>query len=93
MLDHPFFGERGTFGTVDYPELGPVGVVEPPFKYSDAAAFVRGPAPEMGEHTRQIARTELGLTEDNVDRLIGSDVLYESAGARRRNEAAADAAT
>jgi CoA:oxalate CoA-transferase len=93
MLDHPFFEERGTFGHVDYPELGPVGVVEPPFKYSDAAAFVRGPAPEMGEHTRQIARTELGLTEDDVDRLIGADVLYESTGARRRNEASADVAT
>ncbi len=93
MLDHPFFEERGTFGVVDYPELGPVGVVEPPFKYSDASAFVRGPAPEMGEHTRRIARTELGLTEEDVDRLIGADVLYESAGARRRNEAATGAKT
>jgi CoA:oxalate CoA-transferase len=93
MLGHPFFEARGTFGTVDYPELGPLGVVEPPFKYSDAAAFVRGPAPEMGEHTRQIARSELGLTEEDVDRLIGADVLYESAGARRRNEAATGATT
>jgi crotonobetainyl-CoA:carnitine CoA-transferase CaiB-like acyl-CoA transferase len=85
MLVHPFFAERGMFGTVHYPELGPVTVVEPPFKFSDAAAFVRGPAPEMGEHTREIALSYAGLDEEQIEELIASEVLYESSGARRRN--------
>jgi crotonobetainyl-CoA:carnitine CoA-transferase CaiB-like acyl-CoA transferase len=85
MLVHPFFAERETFGVVDYPELGPVTVMEPPFKYSDASAFVRGPAPEMGEHTREIARSELRLSDAEIERLMEAEVLYESPGARRRN--------
>lgn len=85
MLEHPFFAERQTFGTVEYPEIGPVTVVEPPYKFSASSAEVRGPAPEVGEHTRQIARDQLGLDEDEIDRLMASNVLFESHGAQVRN--------
>jgi CoA:oxalate CoA-transferase len=88
MLTHPFFAERGTFGTVDYPEFGPVRMVEPPFKLERSSAHVRGPAPQMGEHTREIAGADLGLGEDEVQDLIDAGVLYESKGARRRRDAA-----
>jgi crotonobetainyl-CoA:carnitine CoA-transferase CaiB-like acyl-CoA transferase len=85
MLSHPFFAERGTFGSVDYPEIGAVKVVEPPFKLSGATAQVRGPAPEVGEHTREIAHWDLGLSEEEIERAIEAEVLFESLGARRRN--------
>ena len=84
MLEHRFFAERGMFGTIDYPELGPIRVVEPPFKFSNAAAYVRGPAPEVGEHVRDIVGSDLGFEDEEIDRLIKSDVLYESEGAKRR---------
>jgi crotonobetainyl-CoA:carnitine CoA-transferase CaiB-like acyl-CoA transferase len=81
MLEYPLYQRRGTFGTVAYPGLGDVGVVEPPFKFSDARAFVRGRAPEMGEHTRAILASRLGKSDAEIDGLIQSGVLYERAAA------------
>jgi crotonobetainyl-CoA:carnitine CoA-transferase CaiB-like acyl-CoA transferase len=91
MLEYPLFKERGTFGKVQYPGLGDVGVVEPPFKFSDARAFVRGRAPEMGEHTRAILMSRVGKTADEIDALIESGVLYESTVAREETVAASSA--
>lgn len=79
MMEYPLFKQRGTFGTVDYPGLGAVGVVEPPFKFSDARAFVRGRAPELGEHTRAILASRLGKSDAEVDALLTAGVLYEAA--------------
>ena len=87
MLTHQFFQDRAMFGSVDYPEVGPVTVVEPPFKFSNASAQVRGVAPEMGEHGRDICRGLLKLSDDEVTELYAADVLYESEGARRRQQA------
>ena len=33
------------------------------------------PAPDLGEHTRQIARDLLGLDDDEIDRLLAAGVL------------------
>lgn len=88
MLTHPWFEERGVFGKVTYPQLGEVTVVEPPFKFSDADAYVRGPAPEMGEHNREILAGHLGLSEAQIEELHADGVLTESAGAKRLRERA-----
>jgi crotonobetainyl-CoA:carnitine CoA-transferase CaiB-like acyl-CoA transferase len=87
MSEHSFFQERNSFSQVEYPECGPVTVMEPPFNFSDADAKVRGPAPEMGEHTRSILQSRLGLSDDDLAKMFESDVIAESAGARRRNGA------
>jgi crotonobetainyl-CoA:carnitine CoA-transferase CaiB-like acyl-CoA transferase len=49
----------------------------------DGAAFrgarMAGPdirrAPDLGEHTRQIAREQLGLDDDEIDGLLAAGVL------------------
>jgi CoA:oxalate CoA-transferase len=69
---------------VDYPELGPVKVVEPPYTFSDAPAYVRGPAPQAGEHNHLILKKHLGLSEEEIMALAEQGVLYESRSARRR---------
>jgi crotonobetainyl-CoA:carnitine CoA-transferase CaiB-like acyl-CoA transferase len=35
------------------------------------------PAPMLGEHTRQLCRDRLGLTDTEIDQLIADDVLEE----------------
>jgi CoA:oxalate CoA-transferase len=85
MLEHPFFVQRGMFAPVEYPGIGPVTMVQPPFSFSDGKAFVKGPAPEMGEHSRQLVADVLGRDEDEIDRLMSIDALFESEGARERN--------
>jgi hypothetical protein len=38
MPEHPYFVARGSFGEVEYPGVGPVRVLRPPFRFSDATA-------------------------------------------------------
>jgi CoA:oxalate CoA-transferase len=84
MPQHPYFAARGTFAEIDYPEVGPVTVTRPPFRFSGADARVRGVAPEMGEGGREVAIRLGGRSPDDVDDLFRRGVLYESVGARRR---------
>jgi crotonobetainyl-CoA:carnitine CoA-transferase CaiB-like acyl-CoA transferase len=86
MLEHPFFESRGTFSTIDYPELGPIQVVEPPFKFSRNPAHVRGPAPQLGEHNVEVLSSRLGLSADEIVELTEAGVLFESPAARARHE-------
>jgi CoA:oxalate CoA-transferase len=76
MMEHRFFRQRGTFGKVTYPGLGEIGVVEPPFKFSGADAYVRGPAPEMGSGTWEVLTKDLGLTPEEISELADGDVVY-----------------
>jgi CoA:oxalate CoA-transferase len=78
MLSHRFFKQRQTFGQVDYPELGPVSVVEPPYKLRSSEARIRGRAPEMGEHTRDIVGRLPGMDAATIAGLMAAGVLYES---------------
>ena len=41
------------------------------------------PAPMPGEHTRTLCRTVLGMTDDEVDRLVADGILFESRIAER----------
>jgi crotonobetainyl-CoA:carnitine CoA-transferase CaiB-like acyl-CoA transferase len=66
---------RGFAVQIDQPGVGPLVL--------DGAAFrgarMTGPdirrAPDLGEHTRQIAREQLGLDDDEIDRLLAAGVL------------------
>jgi CoA:oxalate CoA-transferase len=84
MPDHPYFVARGSFGAVEYPGVGPVRVLRPPFRFSDATAEVRGVAPELGEGGREVAARLGGPSEEALDDLFARGVLVESAGARAR---------
>jgi crotonobetainyl-CoA:carnitine CoA-transferase CaiB-like acyl-CoA transferase len=86
MPEHPYFAARGTFTEVEYPEVGSVTVMRPPFRFSGAEAGVRGVAPEMGEGGRELATTLGGLSAEAVEELFERGVLFESAGARRRRD-------
>jgi crotonobetainyl-CoA:carnitine CoA-transferase CaiB-like acyl-CoA transferase len=46
------------------------------------------PAPEMGEHTRELARELLKLDEADIERLIALDVLQEGVSSGRDRTAA-----
>ena len=84
IWEHPHFRARGAFQVVDYPELGPIEVVAPPYKFSETPAKVRGPAPQLGEHNHKVLTTQLGLSPDEVQALTDDGVLYESEAARQR---------
>ena len=84
ILEHPHFRGRGAFQVIDYPELGPIEVVAPPYKCTETQAKVRGPAPQPGEHNYEVLTTYLGLTTAEIGALTDEGVLYESEAARKR---------
>lgn len=87
ILGHPFFQRRGAFQTIDYPELGPVTVVAPPFSFSETPVAVRGPAPQFGEHNEEILTRFLGLSSAEIAALHERGVLFASEAAHQRQQA------
>lgn len=58
----------------NHPVLGVLKQVGFPLKFSEAEGAVRRPAPELGEHTREIL-TSLGLTADEIEELAAENVI------------------
>ena len=70
---------RDFLRVLEQPGLEPRTVDNAPFRSQRIPAPADIPAPEPGEHTREICIGLLGLTTDEVDRLIASGVLEEPA--------------
>ena len=60
-LDHPVAGKRL------YPGI--------PFHFSASSQLVSAPAPILGQHTDEICREVLGMTEDQIEKLKSQGVL------------------
>ena len=76
-------GDRGAFQTIDYPELGPIEVVSPPYKFSETPARVRGPSPQLGEHSYDVLGRYLGLSSEEVEGLAEQGVLLRRSSRNR----------
>jgi crotonobetainyl-CoA:carnitine CoA-transferase CaiB-like acyl-CoA transferase len=62
---------------LDQPAVGPVRQPQPAAIFEDTPSEIRGPAPGLGEHTRDIL-SELGLTQDAIEGLIASGAAAAS---------------
>lgn len=56
-------------------EMGMTTYNAPPFRFSDAASDPSSGAPLLGEHTREICSTVLGLSDAEIDRLAACGAL------------------
>ena len=65
LAEEPSLRETGTVVEVDHPTRGKYLTVGNPIKLSDSPSEV-GRSPLLGEHTDEILRDVLGLTEDEV---------------------------
>ena len=59
----------GMFPEIDHPELGPYRTVSAPMRFQSADVRPRGPAPSVGQHSRQILQ-DLGIANIDIDALI-----------------------
>ncbi len=84
IFQHPHFRSRGAFQVIDYPELGPIEVVAPPYKCTETQAKIRGPAPQPGEHNHEVLTSYLGFTPAEIETMTDQGILYESEAARKR---------
>jgi crotonobetainyl-CoA:carnitine CoA-transferase CaiB-like acyl-CoA transferase len=86
--DDPQLRARDFLRVLEQPGLEPRVVDNTPFRSQRIPVPAKIPAPEPGEHTRQICTGLLGLTTEEVDRLIASGVLEESARSAEAGEPA-----
>jgi benzylsuccinate CoA-transferase BbsE subunit len=67
---------RDYFQTVDYPALGTELTLVGPFaKLSASPVVPPRPSPTLGEHNEEILSGELGVTQDDMQRLFAQRVL------------------
>jgi crotonobetainyl-CoA:carnitine CoA-transferase CaiB-like acyl-CoA transferase len=76
-LDDPHLAARGYPQPLEQPPIGMLVLEGPAFRGSDLPPPRVEPAPLIGEHTREIARNELGLAEAEIDALLADGVLEE----------------
>jgi formyl-CoA transferase len=70
------YAATGFLVNLTEPEAGDVVTENVPMRMSLTPGKVRGFAPLMGEHTHEIARNLLGLSDDEIRKLDEEKVLY-----------------
>jgi crotonobetainyl-CoA:carnitine CoA-transferase CaiB-like acyl-CoA transferase len=76
-LSDPQLLHRGYPKLVVQPEYESILVEGPPFLGSDLPEPVIAPAPKLGEHTRDVAREILGLSDAEIQALVDAGVLED----------------
>ncbi len=75
LLENPHYQERGTFLTVDHPQVGPRQYPGLPWKMTATPGEVRSPAPTLGQHNREVYGSLLGLSGAEIDALESGGVI------------------
>jgi CoA:oxalate CoA-transferase len=78
LADQPTVRHRGTIAQVDDREGGTRPIPQSPYRFSDAASQVRGPAPHRGEHNAQVLADWLGKGEADARALSEAGVLLSA---------------
>ncbi len=74
VVGNPQSRARRAFTKIDHPIVGEMELVETPVKLSRARVGVRGPAPELGQHTEEVL-IEAGYDWDEIIRLRDEGVI------------------
>jgi crotonobetainyl-CoA:carnitine CoA-transferase CaiB-like acyl-CoA transferase len=77
QLDDPHYQARGYARFVEQPGLGRMALEGPAFAASGMSDVVIAPAPELGAHTREIARTLLGMGDAQIEALVAEGALED----------------
>ncbi|PAE17042.1 formyl-CoA transferase [Virgibacillus sp. 7505] len=75
IFNHPQYKARENIVEVDHPRFGTVkmpGIVP---KFSATPGRIRSRAPELGEHNTAILKDEIGLTEEQIQKLYEKGVI------------------
>jgi len=75
LLQDAHYKDRGTFVTVDHPQVGPRQYPGIPWKMSATPGVVRWPSPTLGQHNREVYGELLGLNGLEIDQLDQTGVI------------------
>jgi crotonobetainyl-CoA:carnitine CoA-transferase CaiB-like acyl-CoA transferase len=74
-LDDLHTAARGMVQTVEHPTIGALRLLGIPFTLHGTPATVRRPPPPLGQHTEEILREELGMTDQRIGELRAHGVI------------------
>ncbi|PSN66933.1 CAIB/BAIF family protein [Corynespora cassiicola Philippines] len=74
-LNHEHVLARDMVKEVDHPACGPIKLVNTPVKWSESTPGIRTPPPTLGQHTDEILKDTLGMSEGDVAALRGEGVV------------------
>lgn len=69
IVDDPQMRSIGVFDEIEDHPLGPLSTVAAPFRIHGADIGSRGPAPQVGQHSREVLR-EAGYGAEEIDSLV-----------------------
>ncbi len=75
VVEHPQVEARKAFIDMEHPAVGKVRGVGSPVRLSKTPAELRSPAPTHGQHTREVMRDVLGMSEGEIDALAKKGVI------------------
>jgi benzylsuccinate CoA-transferase BbsF subunit len=75
LLQDAHYKDRGTFVTVDHPQVGPKQYPGIPWRMSATPGTVRWPSPTLGQHNRDVYGELLGLTGPEIDQLEQTEII------------------
>src|SRR3954469_23416759 len=75
VIEHPQVKARNALVEVEHPKAGKVRVIRSPVRLSKAPFAVRSPAPMLGQHTHEVLRDVLGMTERDIAALAATGAL------------------
>lgn len=75
VIEDPQLEHRGHFIYMDHPGVGRHPVQRSEFRLSQAEAEFHWPAPNIGQHTVQVCKEILGMSDEEITTLIDENVL------------------
>lgn len=75
LCQDPHLKERDYFTQVEHPVIGKHTVLRPPWRLSETPAQITNPGPLMGEHNSYVLGQLLGLSQEEIDRLVAEKVV------------------
>jgi crotonobetainyl-CoA:carnitine CoA-transferase CaiB-like acyl-CoA transferase len=75
VVAHPQVAARGALVESTHPVAGTIRMVGPPVRMSETPGRVRRPAPLLGEHTAEVLRERLGMSDEEIARLSAARAI------------------
>jgi benzylsuccinate CoA-transferase BbsF subunit len=76
LFADPHLKARKVFRQVEHPVIGKNWVIAPPWRLTETPASFRTHGPLLGEHTDEIFQKHLGMSREEIQKLIEDRVIY-----------------